>query len=110
MHHGLARLVGHVAAPDVVIVPPVLAGAERQPPEEQRGVRIVGQFGDAAGQGAAEGLRGVRVAGHRVTGGEQMLGALPHPGQGGAGVGQVLAFRGQQVIRYGQGHGRRSQA
>ncbi|MEV7984708.1 pentapeptide repeat-containing protein [Micromonospora sp. NPDC085948] len=47
--------------------------------EEQGRCRVVGQFGHPTGQGAAECLRRVRVAGHLVTGGEEGFGALPHP-------------------------------
>ncbi|MFF0149864.1 pentapeptide repeat-containing protein [Micromonospora sp. NPDC005203] len=69
--------------------------------EEQGRRRVVGQFGHPTGQGAAECLRRVRVAGHLVTGGEEGFGALPHPPQRAPRVCQVCAFGGQIRVELG---------
>jgi len=74
-HHRLAGVVDHVPPPDVV----ARGVGEVQAAEEQRGVRVVGQFGDPAGQGTAERLGAVAVAGDAVAGGEEGLGAFAHP-------------------------------
>jgi hypothetical protein len=66
--------------------------AELEAAEEQRRGRVVGQLGDPAGQGAAEALRAVGVAGHVFADGIERLGALAHPPQGSARSGQVVAF------------------
>src|SRR5205823_8934546 len=74
-HHRLAGLVHHVPPTDVVdgVVQVELA-------EEQRGTRVVGQFGHPPTQRRTERLRAVRVPGHLLTGREQVLRVCPHPG------------------------------
>jgi hypothetical protein len=47
----------------------------------------------------AELLGGVSVPGDLVTGGEERLRASPHPGQRGAGFGQVESFGGEFVVQ-----------
>jgi hypothetical protein len=111
-HHRLAGVVDDVPAPDVVAVSGVVGGlaAEVQPAEEQRRGRVVRQLGDPAGERTAQRLGGERVAGDVLPGGEQRLGAGPHPGQGGAGrreVGPLGAELGGQRglgLVGGQGH------
>jgi hypothetical protein len=109
-------LAGHAAAPlgRVGLGGAVFADVESA--EEERGTRVVGQFGDPAGQRAAECLGGERVAGDLLAGGEQRLRSLPHPAQGGAGGVHVRLFGSEILLEVlvvvlgrvrGQGHPRR---
>jgi len=86
-HHRLAGWVGDVAPAHVE---PVVVDV--QPPEEQRGVGVVGQLDDPFGQVPAESLGGVGVAGHPVTGGEEILGVITHAFEGPTGGGKMLPF------------------
>jgi hypothetical protein len=104
-HHGLAGVVGDVAATHVV-----RRLVDVEAPEEERRGRVVGQLGHPAGQLAAQRLGGEGVAGHVGAGGEEILGAAAHPAERGAGLGEVFAFGAEFVIQVDSGHGSSSQA
>ena len=83
----VAALVGDVPAADV----PALAAGVVGAAEEQRGRRVVDERGGAAVQRGREVLGGDPVAALHLQG----EGALAHPGQVAAGVGQVLLLAGE---------------
>ena len=102
-HHRVAGLVGHVPAADV----PALAG--RVPSPRCRSGRRTGWSSGrrpATARAVVEG-RCQELAGHPVAAlGLQRQGALAHPGQLGAGPGQVAALRLERVEICGGHEGR----
>ena len=92
--HRLAEVVDDVTAADVIGVAGVLVerGAEVEPAEEQRRGRVVGEFGDPAGELPPEAFGRERVARDLVAAGEQSLGPASHAGERRAGRGQMGAF------------------
>lgn len=68
------------------------AGTEIEPAEEQWRGRVVGEFGDPAGQRPAEALRAERVTRHGFAGRVQGGGALAHAGQRRSRRVEVVAF------------------
>jgi hypothetical protein len=92
--HRVAVVVVHVAAADVE---PLALGAARsqvEPPEEQRGVRVVGQSQDPLVQVGRQVGLGHRVAAAGVEGER----GVAHRGQVGAGGGEVGALGSQDVV------------